>query len=323
MTLKQKTDPWSDMDLGVMKRVDSKGRYDFFWTKVEANAPALLLRLEPGQEEIKPLPKLKNVDVRYRALGERRAFIVSLLEQAQIDLFEVLCRDIVEAGENAEEATAALSRSIRRTQRWHHLLRGGSLKRLSVEEQRGLVGELSVLRSLVDAIGPDAAIEGWTGPSGSSKDFELGSTCIEVKAKRSAAKPYVRISSEDQLSDVPGARLFLHVADVASAIKPKGRTLHDHVKDTEQLLVSAGDAFGTWEAAIMATGYDKSHDYEDRRWDLVGAKNFEVLNGFPRLNTPLPYGVTAASYSISLDACEPFEVQGDLFLTVSKEHDIE
>lgn len=319
MAHEKKTNPWSDIDAGVMKRVDSKGRHDFFWTKVEANAPALLLRLEQGQQEVKPLPKLKNVDVRYRALGDRSAFVVSLLEQSQIDIFETLCRDIVEAGETAEDQGAALSRSVQRTQRWHHLLRGGSLKRLSKEEQRGLVGELSVLRSLVQSIGPDAAIEGWTGPSGSSKDIELGSICIEVKAKRTAARPYVRISSEDQLSDVQGARLFLHVTDVASAIKPKGKTLHDHVSETEKLF-TAGNTFDAWEAAVMATGYDKSHDYEDLRWDIVGSKNFEVQSGFPRIETPLLNGVTSVSYSISLDACGPFEVASDLFALIAKEH---
>lgn len=314
------TDPWNSIDSGVMKRVDHLGKYDFFWTTIEANAPALLLRLDHGQGEIKPLPKLKNVDVRYRPMGDRNALVVSLIEQSQIDLFEILCRDIVETGEVAESADSALARTIQRTRRWHHLLRSGSLRRLSIEEQRGLVGELSVLRALVETIGPKAAIDAWTGPTGAAKDFELGNVCIEVKAKRTAAKPFVRISSEEQLSDVPGARLFLHVANVASAIKPQGMTLHDHVAETEQLFEPEIDAFDAWEAAIAATGYDTLHDYEDRRWELIDSREFEVINGFPRIETPLTSGVESVTYSIALDACSPFEVQEGVMLIVKQEH---
>jgi hypothetical protein len=213
-----------------------------------------------------------------------------------------------------------LKRAVQRTRRWHHLLRGGSLRTLSIEEQRGLVGELSVLRNLVDAIGPAAAIDAWTGPAGTAKDFELGSVCIEVKAKRNAAKPFAHISSEDQLADVPGARLFLHVADVASAIKPQGQTLHDHVAQTEKLFEPATPAFDLWEAAIASTGYETTQEYEDRRWELVGHKDYEIVEGFPRIELPLVTGVSAVKYSIALDACTPFEVQGELMAIVKLEY---
>ena len=103
---------------------------------------------------------------------------------------------------------AALSMTLQRTKRWHYLLQGGKTGGLTVEEQRGLVGELAFLRDLVTELGPRTAIEAWTGPSGSAKDFELINSCIEVKGHRAAANPSISISSENQLADVEGARVF-------------------------------------------------------------------------------------------------------------------
>ena len=316
----KRTDPWSKLTSGVIKRVNSVGKYDFFWVTIEDNMPALQFRLADRQGETTPLPKFKDLEVRYRDLVGGRALVISLNDRSQIDLFEILCRDVVEAGEQATNKETALRRAIQRTRRWHHLLRGGALSGLSVEEQRGLVGELFVLRELINVIGPEAAVEAWTGPSGTAKDFELRSVCIEVKSKRSAAKPSVRISSEDQLADVAGARLFLRIADVASAIKPQGQTLHDHVKETENLFEPASSAFDTWEGAIASVGYETTQDYEELRWKIVDAKSYEVVDGFPRIETPLTQGVQAVKYSIALDACAPFEVRGDLMSIVKNEN---
>jgi hypothetical protein len=193
--------------------------------------------------------------------------------------------------------------------RWHHLLRGGRLGLLSLEEQRGLMGELRFLGHLIDLIGPRAAIEAWKGPSGSSKDFELGGCLVEVKARRGASKPHVQISSEDQLADVPGCRLFLVVSPIDAVVKPYGRTLTDHVMELERLFsVSEPGAYDLWEEAIAETGFDFADDYSERRW-MIGESLFhEVRDDFPRVTPPVPVGVSGIKYSIGLDACAAYVV---------------
>lgn len=302
-------DPWEKLDPDDARRVDGKSRFDFFWVVLEGGMPGLMLRLPRLPDPVPKLPKLKNLMASFRATGGGSAFVLGLKERAQIEIFETLCRDVINAGETAEGQDDALTRVLQRTRRWHHLLRGGRAGGLSVEEQRGLVGELAFLRELVAAFGPETAVEAWTGPAGSAKDFELIGACIEVKTRRAAAKPFVSISSEDQLADVPGCRLFLRVTNVASAVLPEGLSLHDHVRQTEMLFNDSQDA---WEEAIYASGYDTENNYEDRRWQLGASSHYEVAGDFPRIASPLSPGVEAVRYSLSLDACSRFEAGSDL-----------
>lgn len=309
-------DPWSKIAVGAAQRVKADGKFDFFWAKFDGNNPGLMLRLPEGIKEIHPVPKLKNIDVKYSS-SFSRAFTLRLRDASQKEIFETLCRDVVDAGEAAATADSALSRAIRRTRRWHFLLQGGSSKGLSIEQQRGLVGELAFLRSLCLKLGPAGAIDAWKGPEGASKDFEFPEICVEIKARRGAAKPHVKISSEDQLTSVEGARLFLRVYDVDSAVKPDGANLHDHVNMTSDLFKQDDGAFERWQILIDATGYDEGHEYGDRRWIIGKERSYEVIDGFPRLPSPLLEGVTNVSYSVSLNACEPFLASEDV-LVVAK-----
>ena len=315
-------DPWKALAAGGVdaRRVDPDGRYDFFWVVSGNDEPGLLLRVAAGMEEPKQLPKMRSLDVGFRTVAGERALVLILKDAEQRELFATLCLDVVRAAEAADQADDALLRAIRRVLRWHHLLRGGRSDLLSLEEQRGLVGELHFLHRLIDMIGPYPAIEAWKGPSGSAKDFELDRHLVEVKARRGAAKPYVQISSEDQLADVDGCRLFLVVSSVDAAIKPNGMTLTDHVLVLERLYAAAEpDAYHLWELAIADTGFSFDDDYSDRRWTIGKTTEFEVLDGFPRIDVPLRTGVSGARYSIAIDACAPFTIDPEVLDTTIRE----
>lgn len=299
-------DPWHGLSAGSIdaRRVSREGRHDFFWALSGLSEPGLLLRLTRGADEPRPLPKLRYLDIAFRDVEGGRALVILLKDGEQRELFAGLCEDVVRASEAASDNQDALVRAIRRTMRWHHLLRGGRGDLLSLDEQRGLLGELQFLMRLVGLIGPRAAIEAWRGPAGASKDFELDRILIEVKARRGAARPHVQISSEDQLSDVPGTRLFLIVSAIDAAIKPNGCTLTDHVGAVEKVFVEADtESFRLWDEAIHASGFDHDDDYSDRRWNLGMTLDHEVEGDFPRIVTPLLPGVASVRYSISLDAC--------------------
>ena len=308
-----KSDPWKKIEVGDSKRVSKAGKFDFFWVRLDNDVQGLMLKLPHLPNPSPRLPKLKNLVVQFYASGSGKAFVLGLKEQNQVEVFETLCRDIVEAAEeHAETREDALNITLQRTKRWHYLLKGGKARGLSVEEQQGLVGELAFLRELVNHMGPRSAIEAWTGPTGSAKDFELISACIELKTRRVAAKPSVSISSEDQLADVEGSRVFLRVTNVASAVLPDGKSLHDHVRITAELFEEDVNAFDSWEATLFCTGYDPENNYENRRWVLGTNDDYEVIEGFPRIAAPLIQGVEKVRYSINLSACEEFRLEDEL-----------
>ncbi|MBJ7276208.1 PD-(D/E)XK motif protein [Marinobacter salarius] len=311
-------DPWKNLGPNDARRVNSSGRFDFFWVVLEANAPGLMLKLRDLPDPLPSTPRLRNLEASFRKMEAGGAFVLGLKELSQVEVFETLCRDVVAAGETGSDLDSALARTIQRTRRWHHLLRGGAVGGLSVEEQRGLVGELSFLRELVTALGPETAVEAWTGPTRTSKDFEFIGTCVEIKTRRAAAKPYVAISSADQLTDVDRCRLFLRVINVTSAVLHEGQSLHDHVSTTAAMFRETDRAFDAWEEAISATGYDPDNQYEGRRWQLGVTTNYEVLEGFPRISGPIPQGVDNIGYSVSLDVCSDYETSDDLIEIIKK-----
>ena len=216
---------------------------------------------------------------------------------------------MVAAGEAGRSNQDALDRSIRRTLRWHHLLRARHSDRLSPEEQRGLIGELHCLRWLIELVGVRAAVEAWKGPEGAAKDFELPNCFLEVKARRGAARPHVQIASEDQLADVPSGILFLRVCDVDAAVEPRGKTLSEHVSKVDKILREADMAsHAIWETSLAAAGFNHGEDYSDRRWKVGRVVHFRVEDGFPRITPPVPEGVSAVRYSVAIETCRSFEL---------------
>ena len=312
------TDPWDGLSAGGRdaRRVSRIGRWDFFWGLADNNDPALLLRLSEEMVEHRPLPKIRSLDIRYVNADMGRMLVVRLKDRAQVEIFAVLCRDVVAASEQAKEAQGALRRAIGRTLRWHHLLRGGHAEGLSVEEQRGLVGELDFLQVLVNVRGPRAAIETWKGPEGAAKDFELTGLCVEVKARRGAARPHIQISSEDQLSSVDGAELVLRVCDVDASAKPEGLTLTDHVRAADEILQSDLSAYAIWENALAATGFDHAHDYSERGWTVGKIHHYKVRPDFPRIVPPLTEGVGRVRYTVAIDSCMQFKLPDEEFATL-------
>ncbi|TAV14730.1 PD-(D/E)XK motif protein [Rhizobium pisi] len=311
--------PWDRLGVGEARRVNSQGKYDFFWIMLEGLRPGLILKLDEGQLLVEPLPILRSIDTRYRLVGERLSFVLSLGDNGLIELFEALCRNIADGGEQAANHQDALFHTVQRTRRWHHLLRGGSTGELTLEEQRGLIGEIAFLQELAATIGPDAAIEAWKGPDGASKDFEFPNICVELKARRSAAKPYVAISSVEQLADVDGTRVFLRVTDVTAAMTPEGLTLHDHVAATLIALQTSAFAVARFDQMIFDFGYDPVHKYDGRRWFIGESREFEVLEGFPRIVPPIASGVTDVRYSIGLAECAPYALAEPLLDIIREE----
>ncbi|ODM44526.1 PD-(D/E)XK motif protein [Cereibacter johrii] len=306
--------PWAGLEVGKVdtRRVSASARWNWFWAVMPRADVALVLQLAELPKPTPDLPKLRNLEIRFQTLPGGPILYIRLKDNAQLELFETLCRDVMAAGELAETEAEALERAIGRTFRWHYLLRGGKLEVLSEEAQKGLIGEIEVLKLLIDRRGAKPALTAWTGPSGAPKDFELEADCIEVKARRGASQPFVKISNEHQLADVPDRRLWLAGLAVDKVQPPHGRTLTEHVSEVTELLErTEPSAIMEWDLHLADAGYDVLHDYSAWRW-IVSAPHFHaVTEDFPRISAPVPLGVSSVSYSLALSACNPFRADWD------------
>lgn len=301
--------PWFGLEAGKVdtRRVSASARWNWFWAVMPRADVALVLQLSDLPKPVPDLPKLRNLEVRFQTLPGGPILYIRLRDSAQIELFETLCRDVMAAGEKAETEAEALERALGRTFRWHYLLRGGRPEVLTEEAQKGLIGELEILKRLIADLGVKEALSAWTGPSGAPKDFELLENCIEVKARRGASQPYVKISSEHQLADVPRRRLWLAVLAVDKVHHPHGRTLTEYVADVAAMLDREEPAaIIDWERDLGEVGYDSQHDYSPWRWIASEPEFYAVTDGFPRITAPVPLGVTNVTHALALSACTPF-----------------
>lgn len=306
--------PWSGLEAGRVdtRRVSADARWNWFWAVMPRADAALILQLESLPQPAPDLPRLKSIEVHFQTLSGGPILYIRLRDASQVQLFETLCRDVMAACDSANTEAQALERAIGRTFRWHYLLRGGKSDALSEEAQKGLIGEIEVLKLLIDSLGAKPALAAWTGPSGAPKDFELETGCIEVKARREASLPFVSISNEHQLADVPGRHVWLGVLAVNRVQCPNGRTLSEYIADVTELLARAEPSARTdWDLHLADAGYDVLHDYSPWCWIASPPEFHQVIDGFPRITAPVPLGVSSVTYSLALSACAPFKRDWD------------
>ena len=314
-------DPWKGIDPPngdteiSARRISETGTHAWglYWALDSQRHCLLILQHRSEHLPSRSLPRLRGLRVETQPAEEQSGerLIIRLTDGEQREVFHRFCMDVVDATRPSRTEEEAVERFLVRTWRWHHLLRGGGDARLSPEEQKGLIGELCVLeRQLIPAIGPADAVRAWTGPIGAPKDFQVGWTGIEAKA-RSPHVPTVRISSAEQLDTGGTARLFLHVVEVSETPgDPASVTITDvasRVRDTIAALdMSAAIQF---EERLNATGFDWNDDYSDNPLLIGKISLYEVLEGFPRIAPPMfQPGVEDVQYSVVLPRCERFRV---------------
>lgn len=220
-----------------------------------------------------------------------------------LELFAAMVADVAHAmdAEPGADEKRLLRVFLGRIRAWQEFMRKGA-QSLSPESEIGLVGELTLLRAIIDAGLPLAsAIESWVGPLDGVRDFEIGTGSLEVKATLSAAGFPSKIGSLEQLDDSVRQPLFVTGARLRQT--DTGQSLPELVAEMRDVAAGEPEAMRLLDERLIAAGYFDAHaDRYVRRLALVDTRVVEVKAGFPRL-TPgsVPLGVTRAIYEIDLD----------------------
>lgn len=231
------------------------------------------------------------------------------------DLFASMASDVVGALDDAVTAGASEQKLLRvflgRVGAWQEFMRKG-FQSLSPEAEIGLVGELSVLRLIIDAGVPASlAVESWLGPLDALQDFELGTGALEVKATLSIVGFSAKIVSLEQLED--SVRQPLFVVCVRLKQTTTGKTLPEIVDEMQCIVKGDAEAERLLAERLLAAGFIEQHaDRYARRFTQAGTRIIEVDKDFPRLTLGnVPLGITKASYEIDLDKATSLVVEID------------
>ncbi len=259
-------------------------------------------------------PECRGLELISVALGSQPHLGVRLRDAACADVFTALAEDVaprVAAAPGAKQAAAEL---LGRLRRWQQFLTAAR-DLLSIEAQRGLWGELHVLRThLRPALGAAATVAGWKASAAAHQDFQFSGGAVEVKTTAAKQPQSVRITSERQLDGTGVGALFLHVVvvderEVPAGDTPPGQSLSALIADVRTELSTDLIALAAFNDRLLDRGWLDAHAsrYEGRRWTVRGERIYRVRRGFPRLvEVDLPAGVGDVNFAVSLAACEPF-----------------
>lgn len=117
-----------------------------------------------------------------------------------------------------------------------------SRRRISPEQQVGLIGELLVVRRLLSAQAEVAVIDWWIGPQAEQHDFALPDVDLEVKTTTSERRTHV-IHGTGQLRPNPGRGLWLVSIQLTRAGGADGISLAQLVSDIRERLTVRRERF--------------------------------------------------------------------------------
>jgi hypothetical protein len=315
------TDPWSDIGVSgrpdriTLRRADPAHPLDFFRARDSAGGYIFLLQMSSDIGAPTTLPVFAGMTVELRPrVPVGTEFVLSLQARDQLDLFRVLCCDLmaVTAEYGTGEEGRILSTLLLRLTRWQELLRRLSGAALDHAAVLGLFGEVLLLRDfLVPRLSALDAVRSWRGPYSDQQDFMINGWIVELKTQLATSDSKVRITSPEQLDVREGRLLLCHqTLDTTEMSHPGSHNLNSLVNEMVEILRDEPSARDLFLAALMEAGYRERAEYAAWSWCLSARSWYQVRDGFPRLlASGVPSGVENVTYSIRLEACAPYRVQ--------------
>lgn len=236
---------------------------------------------------------------------------IYLIDNDLKDIFSLFIENILEEIEKSVTENEAIKTTLNVVSKWKKLFDKINFNGLSLEQQKGLIGELLFLNTLLDDEKTIAnALNSWTGAEQDfqAKDFTLGSVGVEVKFT-SSKQPRIKVSNERQLDAENLSDLFL-ILYSTEAVKDNGVSLNSIVEQTRQK-ISTEEERSRFNAKLQLNGYfDDDKEHYGRMYSLKRMFVFNVTSDFPKLvKNHLPLGIYDTSYSIEISAVENFIVE--------------
>lgn len=256
----------------------------------------------------KPFVSSKSI----RATSNRRndgsyATAFTLQDVEQQDVFLTMADDLINFS-NVDTEEKAIERVYNRYNAWVHLLSLKAEKSMSLDSQKGLIGELLKLREFLDkGMQSDRALSGWCGPDGNKKDFIYDFGWCEVKTIGESSGS-ISISSLEQLDDTEIGELSVYRISTCPPAQPGAFTLFDLVHDIMEMI---GLDTGLKEEFIIKlanVGYVDKDDYKITYFNKISEKNYIVDANFPALKKKnIPSPICKVQYQLELSGIEPWE----------------
>lgn len=258
------------------------------------------------------IPELKN----YRFKGVEIFSIetehnfelnIYLLDNDLKDIFSLFIQNILDDIVECIAENEALTATLNIISKWKKLFDKINFNALSIEHQKGIIGELLFFNYILDNQKSSASVlTAWTGANFEDKDFIFGSVGVEVKLT-SSKYPKIRITNERQLDAQNLSELFL-ILYTTEEVKENGFSLNSLVEQTRQKISANLDELKFFNERLLMLGYfEEDRDHYNKMYSINRTFCFIVAYDFPKIvASQIPLGVYDTSYCIELSAVEKF-----------------
>lgn len=225
---------------------------------------------------------------------------IMLVDLKARDIFSQIGADIVSATQGKETPDAMIAAILSRLALWRRFLQN-RVGKMSDEEICGLIGELSLLGSLLAIKGADFCLDSWKGPLGELHDFRLPSCRIEVKTWCNDSLPRILISDPSQVVADEACPVWIAAVQLSKS-ENCGRILFEWV----ETLAKSMDASQREVYYSLLADYGflaaQAELYTDR-YVVIESVFYAVTDSFPRIEPRvIPSAICSVKYAIDLNA---------------------
>ncbi|MFL0353161.1 PD-(D/E)XK motif protein [Xanthomarina sp. GH4-25] len=301
----------SKEELIIKTRIDTLPQFNCFAATNHLTGNHLYI-MELSNHTI--IPEFKNsnfkgVRIDVFDLNESKELNVYLIDNELKDIFSLFIENIIEEITNVPTENEAVTITSNVIQKWRKLFDKLNTQGLTIEQQKGLLGELLFLNELIESgFNPDYLLNCWTGPNYEDKDFTLGATCFEIKFTTSKL-PRIKITSERQLDISNIENLFLNTY-TSENLKENGISLNLIIDNIRVKLSNNTAALKYFNEKLESAEYfDEDRDNYNSQYGVKSRSLYEVNDLFPKLTIDnLPQGIYNTSYYIENSAVEDYKV---------------
>lgn len=238
-------------------------------------------------------------------------FVLKRKKDENYEVFSVIAEDVFDSlSKNQHELdTNAYFLILQRIRLWISFLGNSSSNLLSLREEVGLYGELSVLLKTYDNYeNCKAWLNSWKGAEKEAKDFISSDYELEVKTTL-GVKDYVHISNEFQLETNIDKPLFLKTLVLEES--PNGQTLPELVDIILGIIYLDQKCLDSFLIKLKLVNYshlDKS-EY-NHKFSINRELTYIVESDFPSITSKkIPLGIDGVKYKINVNEINKFLVE--------------
>ena len=236
--------------------------------------------------------------------------MLKLLDNESSSIFNSLINDLITEIKNTKNNLEALTCFTDLLFRWYEFFKKFGNKVLSEQRQRGLYGELYLIKNhLINNSEAAQVLSFWKGHELKHHDFSFPNGALEVKTTIRKAHKKVMISSEKQLDNTGFKNLFLYCITL-NMDSNSGESLSKIVQDLEDYFKDYPGTGMLFNNYISNAGFigDHREEYDKNKYILKKEYLFEVDKKFPKITEP-PEGLGDIKYSLMIASVLSHEVK--------------